>query len=269
MLYVELVELVASVMVPCFILVWLFRISFLRAFQAWLPTLITSLLGIALVLFVIRPFLYEAYLLPTNPMAPTILGAHIRGTCSECSLPNYGSPVDHFYTPRNGPLMICDNFHITQMKEVDELVHPSDRIMFAKFMNPVRWDVVAFQLPENATELQASRLVGLPGETIYIHDGHVWVDGQKLTPPESLRGIKYLSKFTYAAETELWGSKDRPAVLADDEYFVLGDFPEKSADSRTWKEGAAGHNPFAVPKSHLQGVATHTYWPLNRWRIHH
>jgi hypothetical protein len=63
------------------------------------------------------------------------------------------------------------------------------------------------------------------------------------------------------------GTKDRPAVLADDEYFVLGDFSAQSSDSRWWYEGAPGHNPYAVPRSHVRGVVTHIYWPPQRWRV--
>ena len=55
-------------------------------------------------------------------------------------------------------------------------------------------------------------------------------------------------------------------MLADDEYFVLGDFTWRSVDSRFWEEGAVGHNPYAVPESHLHGVVTHIIWPPSRWR---
>ncbi len=106
------------------------------------------------------------------------------------------------------------------------------------------------------------RLVGLPGESIHIQDGAVWVDGKKQTPPEEIRGIEYVTM------PRSWGTLDRPALLGKDEYFVLGDFSARSRDSRLWIEGAPGHNPFAVPKSYIKGVVTHTYWPPSRWRIH-
>lgn len=110
------------------------------------------------------------------------------------------------------------------------------------------------------------RLVGLPGEAIQIEGGAVWANGKELTPPDSLRGIEYLSELpgTY---TDLWGSKDNRALLGDDEYFVLGDFSAQSKDSRLWKAGAPGHSPFAAPAPHIYGVVTHIYWPPQRWRV--
>ena len=110
------------------------------------------------------------------------------------------------------------------------------------------------------------RLVGLPGEKIHIEGRAVWANGRKLTPPDALRGIEYVSQ-SPGWHSELWGSVDRPAMLGQDEYFVLGDFSAQSADSRLWEQGASGHNPFAVPESHLRGIVTHIYWPPQRCRI--
>ena len=110
------------------------------------------------------------------------------------------------------------------------------------------------------------RLVGLPGETIHVDGGAVWVNGMRLDPPTTLRGLEYLSEMPNW-RTPLWGANERPAVLGQDEYFVLGDFSAQSNDSRLWEKGASGHSPFAVPESHLRGVVTHVYWPPQRWRV--
>ena len=162
--------------------------------------------------------------------------------------------------------MICsDNFHVTQPTDRGDKVFSADRFLVAKFLRPQRWDLVMFRYPEDPSVLYVKRLVGLPGEEITIKDGQIWANGEMLTPPDSIRGIKYISEVTDRYR-ELWGSPDHPAKLADDEYFVLGDFSRESKDSRWWKRGAPGHNPFAVPESHLSGVVTHIYWPPSRWR---
>ena len=162
--------------------------------------------------------------------------------------------------------MICrDNFHTTQVTDRGGEVFSGDRFLVVKFLKPRRWDIVAFRFPGDPSVLYVKRLVGLPGEQITIKDGQIWADGEMLIPPDSIRGIEYSSPSQLRA-SGTWGSPDRPAKLGEAEYFVLGDFSQQSEDSRFWKRGAPGHNPFAVPESHLRGVVTHIYWPPSRWR---
>lgn len=265
-IFLILLELTNAVVVPCLIIMCVFRTSLFRSLQAWLPTLLTSVAMILVVFLVSRPFLYEAFVSPTNAMAPTLLGNHRRGVCPECGWPSFCSPVDARVAPPEPPLMICENFHISESSLVDDQVFSADRFLVAKFLAPQRWDIVVFRYPEDPSTLYGMRLVGLPGETIQIKGGAVWANGKKLTPPDSLRGIEYLSELP-DPYTNLWGSNHRPALLGDDEYFVLGDFSAQSKDSRLWEQGGTGHSPFAVPASHLYGVVTHIYWPPQRWRI--
>jgi signal peptidase I len=265
----QLLEPAAAVIMPVAVISSVFKTRYLRAAQAWLPTLLSSALTLAFIFLVQRPFLYEAFAAPTNSMAPTLLGLHWRGICSECGKPNYGTPArERRFGIADPTRMICDGFHVTESSDVDTLVHSADRFMVTKFLRPRRWDLAVFQYPENPADLYVKRLIGLPGEKIHIQDGAVWVDGKRLTPPDSLQGIEYLSEFPNLFAPELWGTLDRPAVLGENEYFVLGDFSVQSMDSRFWKQGAPGHNPFAVPESYMRGVLTHTFWPPQRLRIH-
>lgn len=262
------IQLAAVVIVTCWVISRLFRVRLPRAVQAWLPTLLASAVTLALALLLVRPFLYETFTVPTNSMAPTLLGKHWQSVCPQCGQSNYCSPTNGFYGSPEPPRTICHNFHVTQPTNVDQRVHSGDRFLAAKFLAPRRWDLIVFQFPEEPSTLYVKRLVGLPGEKIHIEDGAVWINGQKQPLPESIRGIEYLSNLPDGSGTEPWGSKDRPAQLGEDEYFVLGDFSAQARDSRFWERGAPGHNPFAVPESYLKGVVTHTYWPPHRWRIH-
>jgi len=263
-----LMELTAAIIVPCTVISTVFKAHFLRAFQAWLPTLLATVTTLSFLLLVVRPFLYEAFVVPTNAMAPTLVGQHWQGTCLECGQPNYCSPRDERYDTAHPSLMICDNFHVIEVSDTDKTVHSGDRFIVAKFLTPRRWDLVVFQYPEDPAILYVKRLVAFPGENVHIQDGFVWIDGKKQTPPDSLQAIEYLSELPNWLGPDLWGTANRPALLGKDEYFVLGDFSAQSNDSRLWKQGAPGHNPFAVPESHLKGVVTHTFWPPRRWRIH-
>lgn len=267
-LVLDLVLLVVSVIIPCGVIRKLFMAPWLRAFQAWLPTLLTSGILLAFSHFVLQPYIFESFIPPTNPMAPTLLGQHWSGKCPQCGKPTYCTPSLKSYGPTPPPMAICDNFHVTKATDISKKVHSGDRFMVAKFLTPQRWDLVAFEFPANPEELFVHRIVGFPGEEILIQDGAVWVDGERLTPPDSIHGIEYTSETPNYHKTNLWGSANRPALLGEDEHFVLGDFSEQALDSRWWEQGAAGHNPFAVASSHIKGVVTHTFWPPNRWRIH-
>lgn len=226
---------------------------------------VAFLVGLYIRLYVAEPFVNTA-----NNMAPTLLGEHVVGVCPECGAPLVGSPIDESSQFNRGPHgMICENFHISKIEDVDDEVLPADRVLVNKLLTPQRWDVVVFRFPQDPSALYMKRLIGLPGETITIEDGAIVVDGERLTPPEHLEGLEYWSYYDERQRPgeETWGHPDRPAVLGEGEYFVLGDFTARSNDSRHWQVGALGHPPYAVPESHLYGVVTHIYWPLSRWRV--
>ena len=239
-----------------------------QVFQAWLLTLLVSVAMFVVVFLVVRPVLYEAYLVPTNAMAPTLLGTHVKSVCSECDGVNYGSPIDDRMDTSELPRMICDHFHVGPALTADDATQEGDRILVAKFLKPRRWDMIVFHIPSKPEMLDTKRLVGMPGETIQIKDGAIWANGQKLNPPSHLAELKYADGIPELPQIQMWGSANRPALLGKDEYFVLGDFTAQSADSRVWESGAAMHSPFAVPEAYVEGVVTHTFWPLGRARAY-
>lgn len=86
---------------------------------------------------------------------------------------------------------------------------------------PKRGDVIAFKPNGNENaHYSIKRIVGLPGETVQIQDGKVYIDGAVME--EDI----YVSDITSA------GIADEPLELGGDEYFVLGDNHEGSDDSR-------------------------------------
>ena len=262
-----LVQFAAAVLFPGLVIAHVFKSRLRRSFQAWVPTLASGVANTILALLLVRPFLVEAFSVPTNAMAPTLLGNHVRGTCPECGRPSAATvpPLAMSAPSTRFQYMICENFHVSQGL-VGTRVYPGDRFLAAKYLRPRRWDLVIFRNPAEPWEQYVKRLVGLPGEEILIKDGAVWANGTKLTPPDSIRSIKYLSEFPNAPVI-VWGSINHPAQLTAHEYFVLGDFSANSEDSRFWSQGARGHHPFAVPQSYVRGVVTHIYWPPQRGRV--
>lgn len=97
--------------------------------------------------------------------------------------------------------------------------------------SPERYDVVAFRSVKNQNEYyNIKRVIGLPGETVLIKDGCVYINGELLSDS---RVDTYIST-AGLAETEL--------TLSDDEYFVLGDNPDSSVDSRYLDVGNVKEN---------------------------
>lgn len=88
------------------------------------------------------------------------------------------------------------------------------------FHNVGRFDVVAFSRKEDSSSLLIKRIVGLPGETVQINDGHIYIDGVQLDTEG------------YMETAAVAGLAKEPVTLGESEYFVMGDWPEVSEDSR-------------------------------------
>lgn len=86
---------------------------------------------------------------------------------------------------------------------------------------PARGDVVAYRPGGNENvHYSVKRIVGLPGETVQIKDGSVYIDGE------------IAEKHIFASDIGYAGIAAEPVELGKDEYFVLGDNHEASDDSR-------------------------------------
>lgn len=84
---------------------------------------------------------------------------------------------------------------------------------------PERGDIIIFKYPDDESINYVKRIIGLPGETVQIEDGEVYVDGEALTEP-------YLDTVTLGN----YG----PYSVPEDSYFVMGDNRNDSKDSRFW-----------------------------------
>ena len=88
--------------------------------------------------------------------------------------------------------------------------------------SPARGDIVVFRPGGNEnSHYSVKRVVGLPGETVQIIDGSVYIDGEKAESD------------IYTSDIEYAGTAEEPVELGEDEYFVIGDSAGVSDDSRT------------------------------------
>ena len=119
------------------------------------------------------------------------------------------------------------------------------------FVDPKRYDVVVFPVSyDDGTAKKTDyikRVIGLPGETVQIIDGSVYINNEKLD--DDVYG---------AAAINEAGIAENPLVLGENQYFVMGDNRNMSTDSRNSYVGL-------VNKNDIIGEAWLCTWPLNHF----
>jgi signal peptidase I len=110
-------------------------------------------------------------------MAETLVGEHRDVVCGDCG---YRFSCEADVRPIS-PRAVCPNCgcagnDVESLPDVD-----GDRLLVAKsafyLRPPQRWDIVAFRSPDEASKPCVKRVVGLPGESVLIRDGDVYVNG--------------------------------------------------------------------------------------------
>jgi len=183
------------------------------AVREWLEALVVAAF---LAFCVVRPFIVQAFKIPTGSMRPTLL---------------------------EGDLILVNKFiYGAKVPFIDKRL-PAVRDL-------ARGDVIVFIYPEDPKKDFIKRLVGLPGDTVEIKNGSIYVNDAPLLDPVFNQRY-YYNRGDFSPE----GAK---IAVPKDNYFVLGDNSASSKDSRYWG---------FVPKSNILGKAYVIYWPLTRIRL--
>ncbi|MEQ8174039.1 MAG: signal peptidase I [Syntrophomonadaceae bacterium] len=121
-----------------------------------------------------------------------------------------------------------------------------DRVLVNRFIyffkDPQRGDIVIFDPPPalNRDEMFIKRVIGLPGETVEMKNGKVFVNGKALNEPYAVP-----LNYTYG-----------PVTVPQDSLLVLGDNRNASFDSHQWNAW--------LTKDRVKGKAMAIFWPAGR-----
>ena len=166
---------------------------------------------IALILAIfIRTFVVQAFKIPSGSMLPTLeIGDHLLVTKF-----SYG-------------------IHMPFM----------DRYIF-EFDGPEFQDIVVFEFPENPSKDFIKRVIGTPGDEIFIEDKEVYINGDRVQ-----------EDYVQYADQRVMNSRDTfgPKEVPEGKYFVLGDNRDQSYDARFWDD-------HFVEREKIIGKAWRIYW---------
>jgi signal peptidase I len=222
---------------------------------------------VALILaLVVRGFEAQAFVIPTGSMAPTLMGRHKELQCPQCGFTytvNASEEVESVSAPRRVRSGICMNCRYQARDLSDTPSFKGDRILVMMFpydlpflpgaSSPERWDVVVFRYPEEPEVSYIKRLVGLPGETIRLKHGDIYVkpgDGQ------GFRLQRKPLRHQAAMQMSVYDDRYRPRALAGQEAW------------RRWRSSSPGAWGIADPKvSEYRCTAPADGW--SELRYHH
>ena len=115
-----------------------------------------------------------------------------------------------------------------------------------RFHDPERFDIIVFPFQFQDNTYYIKRIIGLPGETVEIRDGHIYIDGSS-EPLEDVETKEYMV------------GNYGPYTVPEGCYFVMGDNRNDSKDSRYWI------HPY-VSKDKILGKAVFRYWPITEMK---
>ena len=111
-----------------------------------------------------------------------------------------------------------------------------------RFSNVQRGDIIVFHYPQNPAEDFIKRVIGVPGDTVSVTQGTVYINGQGVDEPYISAPPTYTGQWT----------------IPEDNVFVLGDNRNQSSDSHQWGN---------VPLQNIVGRALVIYWPFENIKI--
>lgn len=135
--------------------------------------------------------------IPTGSMAPQIVGNHFEYVCANCGYRydvDYepAMPGQHPFTTKT----VCPLCFFGGVRDLGGRVNNGDHLLTLKYYyryHPVeRWDVADFKSPWDTKIELVKRVVGLPGETVEIRSGKVYINGQIVRKPDRVQNALWM-----------------------------------------------------------------------------
>jgi signal peptidase I len=141
---------------------------------------------------------------------------------------------------------LFENYRVVG-RSMDPTLDDGQYLVVCKFLyrlqEPQRGDVIVFRDPRGGDRKLIKRIIGMPGESVEIKNGQVFVNGQSLDEP-------------YIGDRPSYSRP--PSQVPEGEYFVLGDNRNNSSDSHNWGP---------LPRGAVVGKSCVSYWPPEVWGL--
>lgn len=202
---ITIILLLLGLIWPIIGLVGIFVMWFWTKWPKWIKILITIPFGLLFALLFLSAVGVLAYLFFIKPFQVT----------GNAMAPNYN----------NGMYLMT------------KIVRPNNIVI-------ERGDVIIFKSPKNSEVEYVERVVGMPGETVMLKSGEIYINGQRLDETKYLSpGVK-----TYAGA---FLAEGQTLTIPFGQYFMLGDNRSHSSDSREWG---------FVPQENIISKVAFCYW---------
>ncbi len=165
-----------------------------RAKSKWREYL-ESLIIAALIAFVVRSFVVQAFKIPSSSMEPTLL--------------------------------IGDHLLVNRLSYAVKV--PFTDIVLLRLGKPERGDVIVFRYPVDRTKDFIKRVIAKEGDTVEVKDKVVFVNGNKVDYPQAVYAEPSIIPGFFSQR-----DNTGPLTVPKDSYFVMGDNRDRSLDSRFW-----------------------------------
>ena len=200
--------------------------STLREIWEWVYTIVIAIV----VAMLIKGFVFDIVRVDGSSMFPTLKNN------DRLIVTKLG------YEPEQGDIIILDSTYKNREEYFDTLAAQEGKDELSSMSKFIK----SFSLPDDLKKkYYVKRVIALPGQTVDLHDGKVYVDGQQLEE-------SYYNGTTSSIDPTV----HFPITVEDDMIFVMGDNRPRSKDSRSSELGQ-------VPYEAILGKSQIRIWPLN------